>query len=509
MIEEIPTYEQWKPLISRVANPEGVWKCSNCNREVLLHPNYVKENVSGCAGHGRCNKLEDQVKIMIAFRGWTYIKLETGGKNPKIHFKCKYDHEVSLTFESLRKGSGCKKCNIEASKRLKPERVPLVRPDCTCVGSQACYRPHACPHHNHGICKYGGAIEWDAKLNGVITPFNVSPSSNQNFWYRCFNEWCGMPYEQRPNNRYKGERCPYCSYNRVCEWNCFQTNYPELCLELVKDWPIKPDTIVAGSNVKLLWACLKHGQTPFTWEASPASRTGSKSMCPKCVRVGFDQKYGGHDFFVKEVSIIHSDKYSYPEEYKGSHIPINIYCPVINRDTGRVHGNFLKTPSHHKRGQGCPICSSLLRDSKLIRQIQEILDQFGYFVNGGAIAEKSFPDLRHIQPLYIDRFVPELKLAIEGDGGYHFGADNDRGGKDSLKLSQLRDMIKDNYCLDNKINLIRIPYTITPNIQFFIEAIDLIRKGEQIYATYDHYYKETTANRDMSKVYVSIMSCPM
>lgn len=63
----------------------------------------------------------------------------------------------------------------------------------------------------------------------------------------------------------------------------------------------------------------------------------------------------------------------------------------------------------------------------------------------------------------------ELKCLIEYDGIQHF-EENNWG----LEKNQLRDRIKDNYCLQNKIPLIRIPYTDFGkiNIDYINERIE-------------------------------------
>ena len=61
--------------------------------------------------------------------------------------------------------------------------------------------------------------------------------------------------------------------------------------------------------------------------------------------------------------------------------------------------------------------------------------------------------------LPFDFYIPSLRLAIEYDGLHHFEPVPGWGGEEKFKKTQENDKIKDDYCLNNNIKLIRIPYT--------------------------------------------------
>jgi hypothetical protein len=60
---------------------------------------------------------------------------------------------------------------------------------------------------------------------------------------------------------------------------------------------------------------------------------------------------------------------------------------------------------------------------------------------------------------------------IEYDGKQHFESIEYFGSEESLKKKKIKDFIKDNFCLKNKINLIRIPYYDFDKIEKIIEEI--------------------------------------
>ena len=73
--------------------------------------------------------------------------------------------------------------------------------------------------------------------------------------------------------------------------------------------------------------------------------------------------------------------------------------------------------------------------------------------------EKTFPDLIDKGSLRFDFYIPSINMCIEFDGEQHFKPVGHWGGDDAFKAIQKRDKIKDDYCIDNGINLIRIQYT--------------------------------------------------
>lgn len=60
--------------------------------------------------------------------------------------------------------------------------------------------------------------------------------------------------------------------------------------------------------------------------------------------------------------------------------------------------------------------------------------------------------------LYFDFYIPKYNCCIEYDGKQHFEPVKFFGGEDFFKETQYRDEIKNQYCLKNNINLIRIKY---------------------------------------------------
>lgn len=96
-------------------------------------------------------------------------------------------------------------------------------------------------------------------------------------------------------------------------------------------------------------------------------------------------------------------------------------------------------------------------DSKGVRRIKNILNEN----NIPYVTEKTFPDCKSPvtnATLRFDFYLPNENILIEYDGEQHFKEDTNNFFKDSLAERQLRDNIKNQYCKEHNIPLIRIPY---------------------------------------------------
>lgn len=68
--------------------------------------------------------------------------------------------------------------------------------------------------------------------------------------------------------------------------------------------------------------------------------------------------------------------------------------------------------------------------------------------------EKRFYDCRDVKPLPFDFYLPQYNLIIEFDGQQHFREVYNR----DFETTKKHDEIKNKYCEDNDIDLLRIPY---------------------------------------------------
>jgi len=163
-------------------------------------------------------------------------------------------------------------------------------------------------------------------------------------------------------------------------------------------------------------------------------------VCPKCK---ISKPKNTTDYFIEKSKKIHGDKYDYSlSDYYLAKTKIKIICPE--------HGIFYQEPRHHIRGVGCPKC----RKSKGEMKISKILNK----INITFEEQKSFKNCKNIKLLKFDFYLPELNSCVEFDGEQHFMIKEIWGGEDEFKNIQIRDQIKNEFCKNNNIKLLRIKY---------------------------------------------------
>lgn len=108
---------------------------------------------------------------------------------------------------------------------------------------------------------------------------------------------------------------------------------------------------------------------------------------------------------------------------------------------------------------GCPECNN--HSSKGEDKIRKYLKS----TNIDFIEQYKFKNCKNVNPLPFDFYVPSLNLTIEYDGEQHYKPVDFFGGEEGFLYRQQNDKIKTQYCKDNNIKLIRIPYTEFNNIE--------------------------------------------
>lgn len=147
--------------------------------------------------------------------------------------------------------------------------------------------------------------------------------------------------------------------------------------------------------------------------------------------------------FIKEANIIHDFRFSYEKtNYIKNQIKVIINCPI--------HGDFEQRPLSHLQGNGCPNCS----ESKGEKIIAKYLDKN----NISYYRQHKFDDCKNIFQLPFDFYIPKYRTCIEFDGKQHYEPADFFGGIEAFEKLKKNDRIKDDYCEDNFINIIRIRY---------------------------------------------------
>ena len=146
-------------------------------------------------------------------------------------------------------------------------------------------------------------------------------------------------------------------------------------------------------------------------------------------------------------------------QIKGQRRKVRCQC-----DCGNIHiCSVTDLTTGHTSSCGC------MFQSKGEMYIKELLTQY----NIKFIKQKRFKECKNKRTLPFDFYLPDYNTCIEYDGEQHFRPIDYWGGEEKFKINPLNDQIKNDFCKNNNINLIRISYT--KNKQEILEIInDLI-----------------------------------
>ena len=194
--------------------------------------------------------------------------------------------------------------------------------------------------------------------------------------------------------------------------------------------------VYINSRTKIKIICPIHG----IFEQIPNNHLSNQG-CPECANIIYNNKIIKN--FIKSVNKIHNNFYDYSLlNYINNRFKVKIICPI--------HGIFEQIPSSHMNGIGCSVC----QDSKGEKLIKEILNNNKIeFIN-----QKKFDGCKYKRNLKFDFYLPKYNTCIEYDGEQHYTTYRFEKNTDRLKIRQLRDKIKTEYCMNNNIQLIRINY---------------------------------------------------
>lgn len=124
------------------------------------------------------------------------------------------------------------------------------------------------------------AAEWHPTKNGDLIPSSITVGSVKKVWWRCSK---GHEWQASPNNRSKGQGCPYCAGRRVLAgFNDLATTNPELAAEWhpTKNGENTPTCVTKGSGKKVWWLCSRG----HVWQATIANRSKGRG-CPQCHKI--------------------------------------------------------------------------------------------------------------------------------------------------------------------------------------------------------------------------------
>lgn len=224
---------------------------------------------------------------------------------------------------------------------------------------------------------------------------------------------------------------------------------------------ISPNIEILGeyttAKTKIKCRCKIHD---YTWEATP-SNLMSGFGCKLCGRekTGLSERIP-KDLKLERLKAAHGDDISFLSVPDLTGQYVKCQCNKCGHVWEASYSNLVK-----KNCTGCPKC----RSSSGEKLIAKLLSKHGI----NYIQQKRFDDCKDIFALPFDFYLPDYNCCIEFDGEQHYEPKNIGGVSDDVasenhQKTVIHDKIKNDYCNNNNIILIRIPYWEKPNMEYFL-----------------------------------------
>lgn len=278
--------------------------------------------------------------------------------------------------------------------------------------------------------------------------------------FQCLVDGCFHKWMARPDNILSGYGCPECAKRKI---SILRAKSHE---EFLEEVAIKnPSVTVLGQyiadNIKIEFQCNNPG-CGHKWLATPDKIIHKITGCPECAKLNrAKKKTKTHEEFAEQVQKQNSD-IEIIGKYVGIKTKIEFKCCIC----GNI---WLATPdSVLHSNTGCPMCAQSHGERDIENCLKSNLIDFE--------PQYKFDNCRDIEPLPFDFYLPKYNICIEYDGVQHFqpvnfGGISDERAMINFKKTQTHDSIKDKYCKQHEITLVRISYFEQNNIEMIINNI--------------------------------------
>ena len=435
------TYEQ----VKREFEEKGYELLSSEYHNVLEKLDYV------------CTKHRDKGVQQISFsklhncnRGCYYCGRERAGNARKIEFDIEYDKSL------------CEANNFEYIKTIRDKGKIVIVFICNNhreLGEQRMTKPNM--KREIKGCKYcaGKSLpEWYVlKKAKDVNPFIklLEPYKNLMTRMDCICLKHNHPTRKTMQEILKGRGCYYCGLEKVSKSNTLTNEDVQSSIDAVN--PHIKIVSYKGNKQQSDFYCTKHKNY---FKKFYTTVTHCKSGCEECYADNIRDNMGmGIDEFSRRLKHIHPELIILGE-YVNNSTPIEVFCTKHNYTYALTPVALLdrltccdKTKSYYKEGQVC----------KLLEE------QWGFKIT----RQKTFENCIDKRCLPFDIYLDDYNVLIEYHGEQHYipiKYSYETVDKMMIKFeyTQRHDNIKREYCKNNNIPLIEIPYWEFEDLEYFI-----------------------------------------
>lgn len=269
---------------------------------------------------------------------------------------------------------------------------------------------------------------------------------------------CGHIYNVKPYNFKMGHGCPKCSGLMKKPLTSFKL---EVFQTVANEYSVLSEHLV-NTQTKIK---MRHNNKDcgyYEYEVTPNKFLQGK-RCPKC----FKNWRKTTEEFKAEVFDLEGSEYIVLGDYLNGKTKIK-----IQHSHSRCDNHIYEvTPNDFLRGYRCPVCSESKGETKIRKKLSSLKLPFKM--------QYKFDDCRNKNPLPFDFAVfnndNSLRCLIEYDGEQHFRPMRFGSSKEKniMKYEQTvkNDKIKDTYCENNSIKLIRISYKNYEQVETILEEL--------------------------------------
>lgn len=420
-----------------------------------------------------------------------------GATNPvRVKFMgCGHEVPISKPYNLLN-GSGCPICKDKkrrmSNKEFRQRVYNLVGDDYTVASTYVNMRTRV--HIIHNKC---GNKDWwpmpERFLNGDRCPKCSSKAKKDTAWYKqkvkemygdeytVLSEYdgvknpihiqheCGYDWWPNAGNFRQGySHCPECSRKKLREQEALSVKEVVSRITEIFNGTIvldNPEKEYENGNSQLHYHCTVCGEPHHAQAGNLLQGHG----CPTCA----DQhRNDDRRFTIEELKQRIKDKSNGTYEYVSGNYKNNV-SPIKVR---HLDCNHIFTTNWMLFRQGSVTCKHC-RGSFGEQQVKGYLDQHGLDYEFGYV----IPDLKDRKRLHFDLWLAKYKIAIEYDGVQHFkptqfNQHGNKSAKEQYKLTVKHDRMKDQYCKEKGIKLIRIKYDQDVNTVLDKELKNIINK---------------------------------
>lgn len=252
---------------------------------------------------------------------------------------------------------------------------------------------------------------------------------------------CEKEWNVEPSKLLNGRGCPVCA-NHNRRKGVYKITEEEF-KDKIASLGFSTDDEYQGTSVAINFTCNK---CEYKFHTTPYRLIFNGSGCKNCYNISLRKT---NEQFKAELALVNPDIEPL-DEYINSHTRIDYKCKVC----GLTHNAL---PTNLLRGYGCPNCYS----SKGEKQCKKYFDEHQIYY----IPQYEFNDLKGVggKNLRFDFAVINNGnlLLVEYDGIFHYEQQYENDGSDIVKI---HDNLKNEYCKNNNIPLLRIPYWEFENI---------------------------------------------